>query len=1038
MSTIDPNSNLAEFLYKAHDDEFAAWLHDPQRFIIDEADIAKLRTMAETVDDQQEGLRFLARLLQIPEVLTDFLCNASDDAFAAWLHNRQRAKLDQADVADLKTVAEALNDKQDGLRLLARLLQCPEVHSEPLSRGLLFRGEANIYHALERYEESIQAAEKAIEIYRNGDYALEVARASVIKVSALGAIGHYTEAITLARHIRPHFVRRRRELAHLALARAIAHTLAWRLKAALADYRLALRHFSALPNSTLRIGLTKLNMGVLGNQMDRLDEAESWLWEAFAIFQEAEHTFNLVKTRLGLAQNCVRRGQYQAALDHLSEARTALQDSPDSPDRGFIDLDSAVVHLRLNHPNEAESLAREALGRFEGLKRDLDSAEALLLLARILARSNAAAKTKEAFSLFQRAEDTLQHYQMPTFVAWVQLEHSELLLQRNRSTDAIRKAETALPVFVQEKLPLLQGQAHLVLGDACWSWAPAEAEQHYRTALTISRDQDALLFARAWRGLGRLAVAEGQWRKAESAFGHALHALEGLRRALRTHAYQASFLEDKRSLAMSLLAAVSKTSNKRKGATRLLGWLERWKAAALADLLAEQPLDRELDAATETLLKEREQLLIQLTELHDAESSVGDGPKLSLQRARSLRAESQNRIQEKAVVRRQLQLVEDKLVQQQAPSIAWRQGAVIDTQRVQQLLDPDTLLISYYVAAADATLRNNTPAQLYALTLTNQPGDLQIHDLNCSYAEVEDMWEHTFGSMERHVQGDEDLLDVQGRLGYLHTMLLHPFLSRLKGKRRLLILPERGLANIPFAALYDEQSTCYLVEQAVVQMAPSATVLSTCRSRPTGSLPPLLLGYPNQPGTAKYLPGVRPEIEAIAALCDGATTFLEKEATREAFWAESKDRSVIHFASHANFNSKYPLEAVIELAGESHLYASELYLHFGKLAGSTVILSGCLAGQGRAAGNDLLGLPSAFLYAGAVGVIAGLWKVDDEATKTLMIEFYRAWNTGKADAAGALQIAQQQFLADQRYQSPYLWSPFVLTGDSRYFPGKRP
>ncbi|EDN65297.1 protein conserved in bacteria [Beggiatoa sp. PS] len=83
-------------------------------------------------------------------------------------------------------------------------------------------------------------------------------------------------------------------------------------------------------------------------------------------------------------------------------------------------------------------------------------------------------------------------------------------------------------------------------------------------------------------------------------------------------------------------------------------------------------------------------------------------------------------------------------------------------------------------------------------------------------------------------------------------------------------------------------------------------------------------------------------------------------------------------------------------------------------------LSACetAVGDDRAA----LGLAGVALKAGAKTALASLWKVDDEATPAVVIEFYRQLQTPGMTKAKALQTAQNLILTDDnyaRYRHPY-------------------
>ena len=75
-------------------------------------------------------------------------------------------------------------------------------------------------------------------------------------------------------------------------------------------------------------------------------------------------------------------------------------------------------------------------------------------------------------------------------------------------------------------------------------------------------------------------------------------------------------------------------------------------------------------------------------------------------------------------------------------------------------------------------------------------------------------------------------------------------------------------------------------------------------------------------------------------------------------------------------------------------------------------LSGCETGRTRCgAGEDPVGIGTAFLHSGAGALLVSLWKVDDQATAELMKAFYRKWiDGGDAGRARALREAKLALL----------------------------
>ena len=91
-----------------------------------------------------------------------------------------------------------------------------------------------------------------------------------------------------------------------------------------------------------------------------------------------------------------------------------------------------------------------------------------------------------------------------------------------------------------------------------------------------------------------------------------------------------------------------------------------------------------------------------------------------------------------------------------------------------------------------------------------------------------------------------------------------------------------------------------------------------------------------------------------------------------------------------------------------------------------VVLSACETGKGEVQiGEGVFGLQRAILVSGAKTLVMTLFKVNDDITKELMINFYKKWlETG--ELRKSFTDAKKQIKA--KYKYPVYWGSFVMVG----------
>jgi CHAT domain-containing protein len=136
-------------------------------------------------------------------------------------------------------------------------------------------------------------------------------------------------------------------------------------------------------------------------------------------------------------------------------------------------------------------------------------------------------------------------------------------------------------------------------------------------------------------------------------------------------------------------------------------------------------------------------------------------------------------------------------------------------------------------------------------------------------------------------------------------------------------------------------------------------------------------------------------------------------AALRGLWGSGAD--VVHFATHALADLRQPLASLLVLPA-TDASGAPTYLTAGQVEGwrgdiELVFLSACESAIGPPRfASGMPGLQGAFLRAGARGVIATLWPIEDVLAQEFSEDFYRRFTDG-VSAPRALSETQRAWLA---------------------------
>jgi CHAT domain-containing protein/tetratricopeptide (TPR) repeat protein len=624
--------------------------------------------------------------------------------------------------------------------------------------------------------------------------------------------------------------------------------------------------------------------------------------------------------------------------------------------------------------------------------------------------------------------------------------------------------------------------AHRSLGDPQKALANLEEALPLRRAVQDAQGESATLVE--W---GRLDRARGDLNAARAHLEEAVRITESLRNKVVSATSRAAYLStvrDQYESYIDVLMRLHDTEPAAGHAARALQVSEMARARSLLELLNQAGID--VRAGVDPTLLQRKRDLQQRLNARAAQQTSLLSAKHSDTQAAALADQIARLTLELDDTDAQIRTTSPGYASLVSP-------APLSLPEIQKhVLDDETLLLEYALGADRSYLWVASSRSLWTFTLAKradiEPAVRRFYELLTERNRR--LPKETDGQRSTRIRRSER--DLAASAASLTRMLLQPA-AQVLGRHRLLVVTDTTLQYIPFAALPEPGSDATpLASTHEIIHLPSASMIEVVRRELTGRSPPTrqvaVFADPvftaddprvqlttKGPGSAQARempaagnvaatralddlersaievglssPGAQiPRLPFTRREADGiARSVSSKEMLRAVDFEASRARvmrrdlglyRVVHFATHGFLNNRHPELSGIVLSlvnprGEPQDGFLRLHdIYNLELPVDLVVLSACQTSLGKeVAGEGLIGLTRGFMYAGAAGVLASLWKVDDAATAALMSRFYQAMFEKRMRPAAALREAQLSLRIEERWRSPYFWAAFTLQGE---------
>lgn len=715
---------------------------------------------------------------------------------------------------------------------------------------------------------------------------------------------------------------------------------------------------------------------------NRFREAENIYKSALSRAKENNLTVTEAEIETGMSNLYLFQGRFDLALKFMESSRQKYDFLQIPQQTANCELELADIYLELNLLPEAIEFYEKTDAKFAGLGMRAELARSLQNHAKALALLN---ETDKAMRLLDESEKIFQTEANKISAASAKLTKARILFKEKRFDEARNETETALKIFVAGGNPRFELSAKWLLGEIF------AAQNDKRKAIEIFEETLERARENSLQISYLCLVSLGKLTSVEEYFLQAVDFVENSRSALSAEEFRTAFLADK----VAVYHEIVKLNLRKNDFENAFRWHERSRSRSLLDAVsfADESLPQ-----TEKSKNLRAELNWFYSRIN-RESASGLEARNAIYELRREAAEKEKEYAE--LLRREKINGKNSFGEYQKFELKDLQAKLTDANLLEFIVLEGKF--AAFVVGEKSFKFVSDLADEEALKTEVRQFLFQIKTARFQDKLSEENRRTAFARLLRHAQK-------------IYDLLIRP-LEKLLDREKTIIVPAGILHYLPFQALPDGEK--FLVETKQISYAPSAAIWQNLWANQDFSAKNALLV-----GTAdRFTPLVKTEIDFLSGIFSRADALIDENATLDNLSKKLHNADILHFACHGKFRPDNPSFSSLGLYRENLTVKDAQNLN---LKNRLVVLSACETGLNEiVSGEELVGLTSGFLAAGASSLIMSLWTVNDAATLEMMKNFYEFLLSGNS-AEKSLQKAQLILLKKNAH--PYFWSPFVLTG----------